>query len=171
MILCEVRSSPCAAEVSGCSGSPVFSSVCQNLSLRRPQIQRDTAMSHIPAGSAPSPRPPLPQHLSGCFSLRHTCSVPLPDALNRAPLFSSSTEDGSLLDAESVTCKFMSRRGMDGPDSCGGNVRSARWTRCRSLPASEDFTNSGRKMDHAQTNKMYEIKSHLGFAFNTSSIT
>lgn len=128
-------------------------------------------MSHIPAGSAPSPRPPLPQHLSGCFSLRHTCSVPLPDALNRAPLFSSSTEDGSLLDAESVTCKFMSRRGMDGPDSCGGNVRSARWTRCRSLPASEDFTNSGRKMDHTQTNKMYEIKSHLGFAFNASSIT
>lgn len=121
---------------------------------------------------APPPlAPPLPQHLSGCFSLRHTCSVPLPDALNRAPLFSSSTEDGSLLDAESVTCKFMSRRGMDGPDSCGGNVRSARWTRCRSLPASEDFTNSGREMDHAQTNKMYEIKSHLGFAHNTSSIT
>lgn len=56
--VCKVRSSLCAAEVSGCSGSPVFSSVCQNLSLRRPQIQRDTAMSHIPAGSAPSPHPP-----------------------------------------------------------------------------------------------------------------
>lgn len=153
--MCKVRSSLCAAEVSGCSGSPVFSSVCQNLSFRRPRIQRDTAMSHIPAGSAPSPRPPLPQHLSGCFSLRHTCSVPLPDALNRAPLFSSSTEDGSLLDDESVTCKFMSRRGMDGPDSCGGNVRSARLTRCRSLPASEDFANSGRKIDHAQAKKMY----------------
>lgn len=111
-----------AAEV---SGPPVFSSVCQNLSLRRLQIQRDTSMSHIPVGSAPPSHPPTRLHsyhsisLVASHSVTHAAS-PLPDALNRAPLFSCSTEDRSLVDAESVTCKFMSRRGKDAPDSCGG---------------------------------------------------
>lgn len=125
--------SVCVAEVSGCSRVSGLQrrlvKVPPSDGHRFKETRRWATFQRVAGQPRPPPRPPpptpppvtqpLPQHLSGRLSLRHTCRVPLPDTLNTAPLFFDS-----LLDAESVTCKLMSLRSVDGPDSCGGNVGS-----------------------------------------------